>query len=233
MEELDLREIIDLFWKNKIQIILIILAFVVIGAVYTMYFVTPVFTPSTTLLLATEQSAGKEDLSITTTDVTLNSKLISTYSELIKSKKVLRKVKDNLGIDISENTLKGRISVKAVSDTEFIRISVSDEDSETATRIANETAKVFAEEVSEYYKINNVHVVDVAEVEEEPSNVNHIKDILIFAAIGAVLAAIVTVLENMLDTSIQSVDDIEKLCSIVVLASIPFDSTEGKKGGRR
>ena len=105
MEELDLKELFEIFWSKKVQIILIILIFAVIGIIYTMGFVTPEYTSSTTLVLATSngenQSAMNTTNSITTTDITLNSKLVSTYSVLVRSKDVLGQVISNLGIDIS------------------------------------------------------------------------------------------------------------------------------------
>ena len=55
MEELDLSQMISLFWHRRVQIILIVLIFAVIGVTYTMCFITPKYTASTTLVLA----AGK------------------------------------------------------------------------------------------------------------------------------------------------------------------------------
>ena len=105
MEELDLKELFTMFWNKKIQIILIVAIFAVIGLIYTIGFVTPVYTSSTTLVLATSngenQSTTNTTNSITTTDITLNSKLVSTYSVLVRSKDVLGQVISNLGIDIS------------------------------------------------------------------------------------------------------------------------------------
>ena len=37
------------------------------------------------------------------------------------------------------------------------------------------------ENVKEFYGVQNVHVVDAAEVPQEPYNINHVKDIVIFA----------------------------------------------------
>lgn len=234
MEELDLSRLLKLFWENKVQIILIILIFIVLGITYTMGVVEPMYTSSTTLLLATEQNAtSTSGSSITTSELTLNSKLVSTYSELVKSKKVLSQVISNLNIDLSEDSLKKNVSVKAVSDTEMIKISVTNKDPEVAEKLANEIAKVFTEQVKEYFKINNVHVVDVAEKEENPSNINHTKDVVIFATIGAVISIIYVLLANVLDTTVKSAEEIEKLYSLPVLASIPIDTSDGKKGGKK
>ena len=88
------------------------------------------YTASTTLVLATSSGENTQDAtnSITTTDVTLNSKLVSTYSELVKSKKVLRKVISNLNIDVKEESLRKNITVSSVKDTELIEITVSNEE---------------------------------------------------------------------------------------------------------
>ena len=86
MEEIDLKEFVMLFWNRKVSIILITIIFMLIGIIYSVGFVTPKYTSSTTLLLATSESSNSKTNTITTSDITLNSKLVSTYSELVKSK---------------------------------------------------------------------------------------------------------------------------------------------------
>ena len=118
MEEIDLKELFSLFWSKKTQIILITLIFMLLGVIYTIGFVTPKYTSSTTLLLATSGNSSDKTNTITTTDVTLNSKLVSTYSALVQSKSVLRQVISNLGININESELKNNITVTQEKDTE-------------------------------------------------------------------------------------------------------------------
>lgn len=240
MEELDLKELFNLFWNKKLQIILIVLIFIVLGVIYTVGFTTPMYTSSTTLLLAgTEKQEGQAQTtnSITATDITINSNLVSTYSELVKSKNVLSQVISNLGIDINEDELRKNISVTAVKDTELIEIAVTTQNPEYAPKIANETAKVFIQKVAEFYNINNVHIVDEAEILQEPSNINHQKDIIIFAFIGLVVAVVYVLVANMLDTTIKTAEEIEKYFKVPVLASVPVCDLEGaidkKRGGRR
>lgn len=241
MEELDLKELFEIFWSKKVQIILIVLIFAVIGVIYTMGFITPVYTSSTTLVLATSngenQSTTNTTNSITTTDITLNSKLVSTYSVLVRSKDVLGQVISNLGIDISWENLKNNVTVSAVEDTEVIEISVTNGNPQYAADIANEIANVFSDKVAEIYNINNVHIVDEAETPTGPSNINHTKDVVIFAFIGVVVAVIYVLIANMLDTTIKTADDIERQFKLPVLASIPIYGADmqkkKKKGGRK
>ena len=242
MEELDLRELLQVFLEKRLQMLLIIAIFVVMGVIYTLGFVTPKYQSSTKLLLATNSSTSQgTDSSITTTDVNLNSKLVSTYTALVKSKTSIRTVISNLAIDVDESSIEKNISVSTESDADVIIISVKNEDPILAARITNETAKVFIQKVKEFYGMENVHVVDEAEVAQGPYNINHSKDVIIFTAIGIVVAAMYALISNMLDTTIKSAEDIEKIGRLTVLASIPIydigmvekGNKKKKKGGRR
>ena len=230
MEELDLKKLFDMFWNKKLEIAIIILAFLIIGAVYTLYFVKPVYSSSTSLLLAGSQNT---ETTITTTDITINNKLISTYSELIKSKSVIRKVKSNLNLNLSEDSIKSMIKVKAIDSTDLIQITVTNADNNLSEQIANEIAVIFIDEVQNYYNIDNVQVVDKAEISYTPSNINHMKDLAMFGVIGAAVSFMVVFVINLIDTTIKSAETIEQEFNIPVLASIPLYETNVKKGGRR
>lgn len=236
MEELDLKELFNIFWQRKLEIVTIILIFVIIGAVYTYAILQPKYTSYTTLLLTQvngNNETGNDTTSITQTDLTLNSKLISTYSEIIKRDAVLREVIDDLNIkNLTEDSLRRSIKVSSISDTEIIKIEVTNENPNYAQMIANKIAEVFSEKITDIYKINNVYVLDKAVVSENPSNVNHIKDIVIFAFIGVVIACGYALLANMLDNTVKTEADIEKLTGLTVLATIPDYDTE-VKGGKR
>ncbi len=236
MEELDLKELLSLFWSKIFQIIVIVLITAGVGIIYTYGFTTPKYSSATTLVLTgSEQSTGKDNSnSITTTDVTLNSKLVSTYSELVRSSKVLRQVISNLNIDVNEEELRKNITVKSVEDTEVIRITVTNENAAYSAKIANEIAKIFSNMVSEIYNINNIYIVDEAEVSDEPSNIHHSKDIVIFAFIGMVIAVMYVLIANMLDTTIKTPEDVEKGVGLPVLVTIPYIENFGiEKGGKK
>lgn len=234
MEELDLKELISIFWSKKIHIVLIIAIFIVIGVIYTVGFTTPKYQSSTTLVLAKSGATDEVTQStdgITTTDITLNSKLVSTYSVIVKSSDVIREVISNLGIKADEEAVKQSVNVSAVQDTEVIKITVTNPNATDAAKIANEIAKVFTKKVQEIYSINNVTILDEAEVAGQPYNINHPRDIAMFALVGLVVAIAYVLLANMLDTTIKSQEDVEKIFKVPVLASIPLNLPE--KGGRK
>lgn len=233
MEEIDLMELINIFWNKKVLIILVTIIFIIAGVIYTLAFTTPMYSSSTTLVLAMS-SESDDSNSITTTDITLNSNLVSTYSQIIESNEVLREVISNLKIDENEENLRKNIDVSSVEDTEVIEITVSHESAVYAARIANEIASVFSDKVQEIYNINNVYVLDEAEIENEPSNINHIRDVLIFAIAGILLSMVYVFIASLLDNTIKTEDDIEKGYNIHVLVSIPdIENFDAQRGGRR
>lgn len=230
MEELDLKELFFMFWNKKLEIILITLMFVAVGIGYSYFFVKPEYTSTTSLVLAQSSSSGQTgDGAISATDLTMNSKLVSTYSELIKRKAILGQVCENLNIPESNiQELRGKIKVNSAKNTEIIEISVTNKDPNKAAAIANEIAKVFGEKIVEIYNISNVYLLDRAEANAVPSNINHMKDVVIFAFIGLVIAAVYVLIANMLDNTIKTEQDVEATIELLVLSSIPNYDVEIK-----
>jgi len=237
MEELDLKELFAIFWNRRLEIILITLVTIAIGVVYSYFLIVPEYKASTTLVLvqssATVEQSGQ---GITQTDLSLNSKLVSTYSEIMKSKAVLAQVVNSIGKkEVTEESIKNNISVQSRKDTEVIEITVKNLDPNIAAQISNKIAEVFSEKIVEIYNISNIYVLDRAEPNEIPSNINHAKDLIIFAFIGIVISAAFVLVLNMLDTTIKTEQDVENITGLLVLSSIPNYEVENKrnKGGKR
>ncbi|MBR3134859.1 MAG: hypothetical protein IKG56_05315 [Clostridia bacterium] len=228
-EEIDLKEVINLFWEKRAIILVALIISIVLGCVYTMYLKEPKYTSSVTLLLAQKDASGDGSKAVTQTDVTLNDKLIATYKELAKSNSVVREVINNLNINMTEGKLKSEINVTAVKDTQILKISVTDLQAVQAQKIANELSQVFVKKTADLYKIDNINIVDEAEIPSGPSNVNHKKDLLIFMAGGVVVAIIVILLINVLDTTVKSAADVEKSVDLMILAEVPECNFDGKK----
>ena len=236
MEELDLKELFNIFWERKLEIVVILLISIVIGAVYSFLIVEPKYTSYTTVLLT--QGTGKEQnetsSSITQSDLTLNSNLVATYRDIITSRAVLQEVISNLNIQgLTEENLKKSITVNQKSVTEILEIKVTNANPNYAEIIANKTTEVFSKKVGEIFKINNVYIVDKAEASQTPSNINHTKDIVIFMFVGIVIACGYVLLVNMIDNTVKTEADIEKITGLKVLASIPNYDTEAKGGKRK
>ena len=240
MEEIDLKELVEMFLEKKFLIIFVVILFAILGAVYTTHFITPMYQSSTSLVLVQtgaektqNDAASGISESITTTDITLNSKLVDAYAVVAKSKRVANKVLDNLKLDMPIEKLRESITITSASDTQNLKVTATHANPEEACRIANEVSEVFIDEVTEIYKVKNLYILDPAEVNYTPSNINLAKNIVIFAFVGAILVAGYILLINMLDTTVKTDSDIEKAVGVPVLASIVLSDEAAKKKSKK
>ena len=229
-EEIDLKNIFQMFWDRKAGMVIIILLCIVAGYVYTTFFVSPVYKATSTAILTSNTETEEGQSAVTQTEVTLNNSLLSTYRGIATSDSVVSKVISNLGLKISAETLKNQISVTSATNTQIIQITVENADPSLAAKIANEIRSVFTERVAELYDMQNIKPLDDAKVPTAPSNVNHTKDVLMFAAIGIVIAILYVVIANLLDNTVKSSSDIEKAVGLNVIAEIPvYEFNKGRK----
>jgi capsular polysaccharide biosynthesis protein len=122
--------------------------------------------------------------------------------------------------------LAGMVDVTTVNDTELIKIQVTDTSANRAAQIANETAKVFMENVAGLMKINNLQIVDVAIADNTPVSPNLKLNLVIAFLVGFVLSVFVIFLKEMLNTTIKSVDELKNIAGDVpIVAVIPHSDS--------
>ena len=222
MEEINLKDLFSFFVK-KIPIILFITTIIfALGMSYSVFLKTPLYKGNTTLILVKKQTGYEQGTAAQTqNDIILNQKLVTTYSEIIKSRRVLNQVVNKLNLGYSSGELSKNITVSSVSDTEIIKISVSDENNKKASQIANTIADVFKEEVMEIYSLENVSIIDKAEVQDNPYNVQILKDVAIFLMVGLVVSVGIMFVVYYFDTSVKSTEEIESKLGIPVIGNVP------------
>lgn len=233
MEEINLKELFDYFVSKWFMVALAAVVCVVFGAVYTIFFKTPLYNSYTTMVLTTNNENTNINQSITQSDITLNKNLISNYRVIMKSHSILNQVINNLDLNMTTDELKKMVNVTTEDDTEIIRISVNGADKEIAKDVANEIARVFSNDVAKYYSIKNVAIVDYAEVSNNPYNISLLKTVVLAMLIGVVLSCAVIFVMFYFDTTIKSTDEIETKIGLPTLGVVPLKYVPKEKKGKR
>ena len=226
MEELDLKELFQFFLSKLYIVVIITFCCVVVSVLYGIILKKPMYSSYTTLVLA-GANVDTSESSITQNDITLNQKLVSTYREIIKSSKISNQVIENLNLELTAEALKKNITVTSESNTELIRITVNNESAKLATEIANEIASVFSKEIVEIYNIRNVSVIDKAVVPNAPYNMNIVKQLALTLLIALVISFGDIFVLFYFDTSIKSVEEVEKKVGLPILGSVPDSLAKG------
>lgn len=220
MEELDITQLFNYFKSKIIYIIFAMSVAFCLSSLYVNRFRVPLYTSETTILL----NQANENAAINTSDINLNKSLVTTYGEIIKSKRVLNQVIEKLNLDLTYKELYNKVSVGEITDTSIISIKVTLEDNKLACDIANEIASVFASEIVSIYKIENISTIDKAEVSEIPSSASTLKIIMIGTLSGALLSIVIIFILFYFDTTIKNEEDIEKLTGLPVIGIVPVSS---------
>ena len=230
MEELDLKEIISMLWRNKILIILLTAVGLVIGYVYNAKLVTPKYKSSTSIILSVNQPTAEDVLldPVTRNEIMLNQELIDTYTQLIKSEKVIEQVKNNLNLNIPQTQISKNITVAQQDESTVLKVTVQSENAETAKIIAEEIPQVFFNEVKDLYALNSAKVLDYPKLAKTPYNINPIKYGIIGALCGMIIAVLICFVKAMLNENIKTEADVEKHLKVPVLASIGRVSEKAK-----
>lgn len=225
MEEINLKELVK-YIVSKLHIASLIFAAIVsLGAIYTSYVKTPLYSSSTKLVLTLEPGNVNQ---VSSSDVALFNNLVKTYADIVKSNAVMERVIDSLGLKMSAQALANKVTVTTGTNTHIIDVSVSDTDSERAREIADQIGTEFTKEIESIYRLKNVKVVDKALASGVPYNIDMKKSMVRYAAAGAAVGLTVVIAMFYLDNTVKSSRIVEERTGLTVLGVVP-DMDEKKK----
>jgi len=225
MEEINIKEFLNYLKKFSVIIIFFAILCTTIVFVYDSVFKTPMYSTSTTIVLTKNEENESIRTSTDINDINLNQKLVATYRQIVKSKLVLNQVIDSLELKYSYKELYDRVDVTAADETEIIKIIVTDEKPENAEKIANKIASVFENEISKIYNMNNITVLDEADIPSGPSNNTLFRDIVlvIFASVAASVMLVFVV--YYFDDTLRYNEELENELDMPIIAKVFKDDS--------
>lgn len=223
MKELNLLDLFKYYLRHFAIIFLTVILSLLIGYLYIEYFQIPKYKGVTSIILVEKSDNGVSNI-LTQNEIIINEKLVTTYSEIIKSKRVLNRVIKDLDLNISIEDLAELIEVSDVQDTSIIKVEVINKNNKKATDIANKIAEVFKDEITQIYNLENVSIIDEAVIEDEPYNVNIPVQLAIYSSIGFGLSILIILVKYYFNNAIKDKKEIESNLKIPVLGEIPVTS---------
>ena len=223
-QEIDL---IELFKKMVKHLPLIILLSVIVGTssfVASKFLITPKYDSNATMIVGNSNQnndPNNPQATVELSQINANKALISTYSEIVKSKGIADRVIANLGLDMDYEEFSNKVSIEPVKDTQIISVKVVDTIPERAQDIANETANIFKSSIGDIMNVDNVQILDGASLPEEPSSPKIGRNTAIGIMLGFILGIAIVMIKELTDTRIKSSEDVTTEFDIPVLGLIP------------
>lgn len=220
-------DLLELFYAWKKHWLMILICVAVLGGVmgtYCQFFVPDAYQADASIYITSSDSL------ISLSDLQLSSALTQDYENIIKSRRVLLEVIDNLGLQVDYDTLNSMVTVTNPEDSHIIEISVTCEVPEDAVTIANEVMQVSVEEIYKIIGSGEPSILDESEAQYvanvKPSTIRYIG---MGVLLGLVLSCGVIAIRVIMDTSIKSEEDVATYLGLPVLAVIPVN--DQKKSG--
>ncbi|HHV30634.1 GumC family protein [Acetivibrio mesophilus] len=156
MEELSLREAIEIVIKGKWIIAAVTAICIVISLIISVFVIDPVYEAQTMLMISPikKSEAQAEDINNFSPLVDAISRYpemsIDTYREQVKAPAILQYIRDEMNMkDVPLSKIASKISVNAIKNTNLLTISVTDVNPDIAAQIANLVSERFTKFVSE------------------------------------------------------------------------------------
>lgn len=226
MLEINMKDLFKLILRKWWILIICMIVICSVTFIWTNYYTVPVYLSSTTLYVG--KNIGSEG--IQSSDLNLGSNLILDYRELAKSKLVANEVINDMGlVNINAVSLAKRIEVIQINESRVIKISVKDSDPQIAMELTNKVAEVFQKKIIQIMQVENVQIIDKAELELSPISPNKNLNYMIGIILGFVIGIVTILLIEYFDNTIKTTDDVQKYLNLPVIGNIPlFYFKEGK-----
>jgi len=219
--ELELKDYLAIIRKRLIMLIAIVVIASSVTAVYSYYFVDPVYQAATKLIVNKKNDLADQ---LDINSVNLNLRLIDTYKEIIKTTAIMDKVVSaHPEFGMSSEQLIARIKVSSVNNTQVMTLSIRDQSYEKAVEVVNAVAKVFVEEIPELMAVDNVSILNTAKLIRNPSPVapNPTLNIAISLIVSLMLGVGIAFLLEYLDDTIKTEKDVRDVLGLPTIAMIP------------
>lgn len=227
-KELDFSYILQTISKR----FLLILLFMILGvgaAVFYNYGAPIIYESETTLYVQPEVKSSEVDYE----GILTNQKMVKTYTQIIKSRKIINKVKEDLKLTESYKQINKMLKVTSVNDTEIITITVDNENKDLSSVIANKTAEVFIDEIKKTMEINNIKVIDEALPGNDPVSPRILFNCAIGFAGGLFIGLALAFLIESMDNKIKNHEDVKKYLKIKTLGVVPHNSIDYEVSGKK
>ena len=228
MDEINLGEMFAYF-KAKLHILLIIFALIFgLGSFYVFFMQKPKYEATATVIVSSDKSNANLPGEVAT-----NKNLIDTYTQVVKSHRVLDKVKGDMNTELTYNDMLGMIEVSAIKGTEIINITTTDRDAEFATKMTNKIAEHFVKEIAKIYNDRNINVLDSAVTPTEPANIKIVRQEIIAFAAGLIVSVSILFLVFYFDRSVKTSEQVESQLHLPVIGKIHMIDAEKERLKRR
>ncbi|CAM4032797.1 capsule biosynthesis protein CapA [Staphylococcus schweitzeri] len=215
-EKFDLVKLLNILKKNIKLLVILPAICLVVSAVLTFFVMPDKYTASTQILVNMKKSSS--DLAFQNVQSSLQS--VNTYTEIIKSPRILDKVAREFDGEYTTTELNSFLKVTNQTNSQIITVSVTTGNKSESDKIVNRISKVFAHDMPKIMSVDNVTILSSAHDNAVKVSPIISVNLVISIIVGIVLAILIIFLKELLDKRIKTEEDVEAQLGLPILGSI-------------
>lgn len=214
--------------KNCRNIVIITLSFILIASIYSTFFMKQDYEATVKVFIGKQKFKNTME-SYNNEEITLYQRLITTYSEIIKSKKLINKSINESKINslkevdekIEYGSVIGNLTVNPITNTQIIELKYTSKNPQQSYNLIYSMAENLIAYSKELYPTVNIKVLEQVNV----SSGNLISKKIMVMGIGFISGLIVSiggvVMMMYFNNTFKSKETLEKELGLIVLGTIP------------
>ena len=155
-ETIDLLELLGVLRQHILALLLTTVLAALAGFLVSSFVLTPQYQASALMIVNTRQDTSAN---VTSDQLNSASRLVSTYSIIVKSDTVLNQVIANLGLNMTYETLASKVEVSAVDETQVMEITVTDPNPDGARQVCEQITQVAPDAILTAVEAGSVKVI--------------------------------------------------------------------------
>jgi non-specific protein-tyrosine kinase len=193
---------------------------------------------SVQMFVATSAATSQLNTDVQYQAVAFTQTQVQTFAQIVGSPDVLKRVKQDLHLDISDSALKDELSADAPIGQSIVRLHVSDGNADRAAAIANSASLAFKSMVEGYYAEKGsggettnpvrLYVTDPATAPSGPASPQPVLNLLLGLLLGLLVGVGLAVARDILDTRIKDGDKLSKAAGAPSMGVIVEDPAANK-----
>jgi capsular exopolysaccharide synthesis family protein len=215
-------------------LVVVLLATVALaGAAAYTFRQTPTYSATTKLFISVSSASDISQLSLGST---FTGQRVKSYADVVTSPSVLEQVIGQLHLPETADALAGEVTVDSPLDTVLLDVTVTDANPQRAADIANSIAQQFPLFVTQLETSTGqgespvkVSVTDRAAVPTSPVSPRVPLNLALGLLVGLGLGVGAAVLRDQLNTSVDGIEDVERLTGSIPLGVVPYDARASKQ----
>lgn len=229
----DMLSLLKIIWNRKVTVLLIAFAFGLAAFLVNTYVFPKTYRSSFTAYInnRTDAASSKSE-GLTSGDTTAAQSLTYTYAEILRSDPILEQAAETIGLDYSELDLHRIVSTSIGENTQLVYVYVTMELPDQAQNYADAIADIAPGYLEDIVEGTSMKIVSTPKLPTRQYEPNVRRNTAIALMTGMLFGMLFVVIMQMMNTIIESKEELQELFEIPIIGTIPnFSAEEGHSYG--